>query len=688
MAKPFCLNNTNSDTYQISSPVPFIGLYIAGGTSVCILLMVFDAIHGLRRKIRYIPCRFFSLNSITLTLLGVATKIPVDLTSYMPSDLDQLAKLSGTTVICIYMGFVFPSLGGSRESESISNLVALGIFVVTVFVNICIQISTKVIFSFVIEHILILCFMLILWFLLWYCTTKEMKNLIDVLAERNRQLFENGKGSLMHRVKRWYMYGCVYNPQLLFCRVPPGVTVEIICVFCSIILLQAAYRLVDPNGNIKFCKGTSDYGWSMMAIIISQIVIVIVGSVTIIFRWVTLAGNVDFFYEVGDTNSEYEDFALHFYARKIGAMNTLCFRALLDGLPMFIGRTLVIILGFIPLFLSIIVCATVEDFFPSLCQIIKGVSISSWKKEFEGINVGYGSELPEREMAICVNDMRKWRSYASKRFSSGSYMAQILLRRHPSVQSTLLNKIQQIGRRYSKEYKVTCLSMVLLVKIVGVLVPSSRSESLRQAMDEAFEVIYFIDERINVGNFEDRRRRVAKLLWNGGDLKVKKDSAEHNTSVSNALSTLEEVYSIGRGKHMVMEVGTIRDFIRDRVYESIGELCDYLYQLFADLSHWFLTQFPASILKEVNESPVEEYAGRAAAVLKLLYKLEPSLEDEVQWSFPLGANITRFFDPIENSDEGIPSDTTVGDVATAQGTATTVSIPSIRDVELGQTPMS
>ncbi|KAK9140918.1 hypothetical protein Scep_010599 [Stephania cephalantha] len=692
MAKPFCLNNTNSDTDQFSSPVPFIGLYIAGGTSVCILLMVFDAIHGLRRKIRYIPCRFFSLNSITLTLLGVATKIPVDLTSYMPSDLDQLSKLSGTTVICIYMGSIFPSLGGSRESESISNLVALGIFVVTVFVNICIQISTKVIFSFVIEHILILCFMLILWFLLWYCTTREMKNLKDVLAERNRQLFENGKGSLMHRVKRWYMYSCVYNPQLLLCRVPPGVTAEIICVFCSIILLQAAYRLVDPNGNIKFCKGTSDYGWSMMVIIISQIVIVIVGSVTIIFRWVTLAANVDFFYQPSVTGSESHDFALHFYATKRGAMTTsiiICFWALLDVLSMVICLTLVIILGLVPLSLYLILLDFVEGFFPSLCQIIEGVSINSWKEEFQGIVIGKADELHGWVMAVCVNDMGKWRSYASKRFSSGSYMAQMLLRPRPSVQSTLLNKIQEIGRRHLNEYKVTCLSMVLLVKIVGVLVPSSLSESLRQAMDEAFEVIYFIDERINVGNFEDRRRReVAKLLWNGGDLNVKKDSAEHNTLVSYVLSTFEEVYSIACGKQMEMEVEIIRDFIQDHEYASIEELCDYLYQLFADLSHWFLAQFPASILKEVNESPVEEYEERAAAVLKLLYKLEPSLEDEVQWSFPLGANITRFFDPFENSDEGIPSDTTVGDVATAEGTATTVSIPIIRDVELGQTPMS
>ncbi|KAK9159980.1 hypothetical protein Syun_006321 [Stephania yunnanensis] len=472
--------------------------------------------------------------------------------------------------------------------------------------------------------------MLILWFLLWYCTTKEMKNLKDVLAERNRQLFENGKGSLMHRVKRWYMYYCcVYNPQLLLCRVPLVYLREIICVFCSIILLQAAYRLVDPNGNIKFCKGTSDYGWSMMVIIISQIVIVIVGSVTIVFRWVALATNVNFIYEAGGSDSPSEDFALHFYATKMGAMNTsiiLCFWALLDVLPNFICVTLFIVLGFVPVSLSFILSAFAKAFFPSLCQIIKDVSISSWKEEFRGIIVGNVYELPEWVMAACVNDMRKWRSYASERFSSGSYMAQMLLRPRPSVQSTLLNKIQEIGRRRSNEYKVTCLSMVLLVKIVGVLVPSSLSESLRQAMDEAFEVIYFIDERINVGNFEDRRRReVAKLLWNGGVLNVKKDSAEHNTL------------------------------------------------------------FPASILKEVNESQYEE---RAAAVLKLLYKLEPSLEDEVQWSFPLGANITHFFDPFENSDEGIPSDTTVGDVASAQGAVTTVSVPSIRDVELGQTPMS
>ncbi|KAK9081326.1 hypothetical protein Syun_031105 [Stephania yunnanensis] len=131
----------------------------------------------------------------------------------------------------------------------------------------------------------------------------------------------------------------------------------------------------------------------------------------------------------------------------------------------------------------------------------------------------------------------------------------------------------------------------------------------------------------------------------------------------------------------------IRDFIQDCEYASVEELCEYSYQLFVDMSNWFLAQFPASIFREVHESPVEDYEERARFILKLLYKLEPSLEDKVQWSFPVGANITHFLDPYLNFDEGIPSDTILGGAATAKGPSTTDSIPSSQDVELGQAPM-
>ncbi|KAK9081318.1 hypothetical protein Syun_031097 [Stephania yunnanensis] len=82
------------------------------------------------------------------------------------------------------------------------------------------------------------------------------------------------------------------------------------------------------------------------------------------------------------------------------------------------------------------------------------------------------------------------------------------------------------------------------------------------------------------------------------------------------------------------------------------------------MSRWFLKRFPASILKEVHESPVEEYEERATFVLKLLYKLDSSLEDKIQWLFPdSGGTITGFFDTRENRDEGIPSDAVGGDAA-------------------------
>ncbi|KAK9081141.1 hypothetical protein Syun_030504 [Stephania yunnanensis] len=206
----------------------------------------------------------------------------------------------------------------------------------------------------------------------------------------------------------------------------------------------------------------------------------------------------------------------------------------------------------------------------------------------------------------------------------------------------------------------------LQVKITVVSVPLSLSESLRKALDEAFEAFYFIDERINVGNFEDRRRReVAKLLWNAGDLKVKKkDLAEHSTSVEDVLSTFEAVRHIAPEKLMITKLQIIREFVQDRECSSIEELCDTIYQLFADMSRWFLKQFVASILKEVHESAVEEYEERATFVLKLLYKLDSSLEDKVQWLFPdNGSTITAFFDTCENRDEGIASDAVEGDVA-------------------------
>ncbi|KAK9138350.1 hypothetical protein Sjap_008944 [Stephania japonica] len=213
---------------------------------------------------------------------------------------------------------------------------------------------------------------------------------------------------------------------------------------------------------------------------------------------------------------------------------------------------------------------------------------------------------------------------------------------------------------------------------------SSLTESLRCALDETFKVTYFIDERIHVGNYGDRRRReVAKILRNSKTpfLRFDTELVGHMDSVELALLVFRGTYRRAPENHLITEMKIVKDFVLDREYASVEELCLYVDQVFADMLHWFLTQLPRSVLKEVNESPVEEYEERARLVLKLLHKLDPSLEDKVQWSFPSGANITRLFDPLEHHEEGNQRDFAVEDVGAT--TTTADIIPSTQDVELG-----
>ncbi|XP_057511758.1 uncharacterized protein LOC130793908 [Actinidia eriantha] len=85
---------------KFSAPLPFIGTYVAAASLACSLAMAVDVYHGFRNKKRWFPCKFFTLNAATLTLLAIAMKLPVDLSDLMPNVWDQLAKLSGNAFMC------------------------------------------------------------------------------------------------------------------------------------------------------------------------------------------------------------------------------------------------------------------------------------------------------------------------------------------------------------------------------------------------------------------------------------------------------------------------------------------------------------------------------------------------------------------------------------------------------------
>ena len=106
-----------------------------------------DLLHGFRNRKFWFPCTYFTLNAASITMITIAMKLPVDLTSFYSKALDQSTKLGGMAFMCMMMANLVPSLASMDNDTLLANVIGLAIFVITVIVNICIQISTRAINS-------------------------------------------------------------------------------------------------------------------------------------------------------------------------------------------------------------------------------------------------------------------------------------------------------------------------------------------------------------------------------------------------------------------------------------------------------------------------------------------------------------------------------------------------------------
>ncbi|KAI3728512.1 hypothetical protein L6452_17149 [Arctium lappa] len=80
-----------------SKPMLWIGIYIAVASFFCILLMAADLFHGFRNRKLWFPSKYFTLNAASITVITIAMKLPVDLSSPMPGYIDELAKAGSMT---------------------------------------------------------------------------------------------------------------------------------------------------------------------------------------------------------------------------------------------------------------------------------------------------------------------------------------------------------------------------------------------------------------------------------------------------------------------------------------------------------------------------------------------------------------------------------------------------------------
>ncbi|CAA3033562.1 Hypothetical predicted protein [Olea europaea subsp. europaea] len=127
---------------KLDSQMPWIGMYIAVASVVCSLAMAADVFHGFRSKMLWFPCKYFSFNAMSLTLLAITLKLPVDLTASTLGALEILARVSSLVLMSTAMANFMTSLGSMDNNEMVLNLAALGIMIITVTGNVYVHLIT------------------------------------------------------------------------------------------------------------------------------------------------------------------------------------------------------------------------------------------------------------------------------------------------------------------------------------------------------------------------------------------------------------------------------------------------------------------------------------------------------------------------------------------------------------------
>ncbi|KAK9160008.1 hypothetical protein Syun_006349 [Stephania yunnanensis] len=633
------------DDSNYSSPVPLIGLYVTGATLVCLLFILLDVFAGFRYRKKWLPCRFFSLNSVTLTLLSIAVKLPLDLTSSMPRVQDQLSKITGTSLVCICMGFFMPSLGTCRESECFNNMAALSIFVVTIVANVCIQMYTGAIILFRGELIVVLCCMMVLLMALW-CFASEIHSHNEVSHDGIKDNLVKGKGTMLHRLKVSFLLGYNSNPQFTLCRRPLSTFATTLCVLSSFVLMKVAFQsLVSNKKNSDLCEGVSVYKWSMTSIVVSQIITVVIGGLAIAFRLFSLIGH--WLGDIGMLRDGFED------ADAIIAYNPIFHGGWSFSLIAFAKGVLKVLVLTISLlfstpFLLLEGCITELVLKDDSCGNNPNNEDEDAMAEFKDLIHDGEMGLDEWTLRKGVDDMKGW----IERPKALNQLIKLLSTTTPSYYGESL--VHQLKAHYDlvrPGYDVSLLTIVLLVRIANISIPSPLSGTLSSSLNEVFKILHFVDKKTRSSSFENKKKSVlAETLWKRDSFNsllpkiVKKfgnrGAFQNQSQLDQSTAIIRGLKEVLRRDYVRDELAMLTDFIQLRAYVSIRDLHGYIEQLFVDMMNEFLAQLPNVLLKEIIESNAEECETTVKFASNALCNMK-NLEALVQWSFPVGTTITR-----------------------------------------------
>ncbi|XP_031127819.1 uncharacterized protein LOC116029914 [Ipomoea triloba] len=267
------------------SPMPIIGVYIAAASLLCSIAMFLNSCFTFINSFPNFNVRFsgnfFPLNATWLTLLAVATKLATDLTTPKLSYLDNQAKIMNTVFLTVAMSNFFTHLGSMNNADILTNLTALSILVITVIVDLCLQLSFRVFGSLS----LVILFQIALLFCTWItivCTglavpaiKKRAESKYQKLAASDERQMEAGQQhysveELRLSITKYWVMAASGSPQLLMKRLVTFVYTNIICLFSACISLVSFINGVRTDFYSECGPKESEYKWSVSFILLSQ----------------------------------------------------------------------------------------------------------------------------------------------------------------------------------------------------------------------------------------------------------------------------------------------------------------------------------------------------------------------------------------------------------------------------------
>ncbi|XP_076929685.1 uncharacterized protein LOC143594195 [Bidens hawaiensis] len=268
--------------------MPWVGLYTAAASLICTLAMAADTIQALWQWKLWFPNRFFTLNAATITLIAIAMKLPVDLST----ELMETKSLSMFFLVAM-LANLLPSLGLMDDRELLTNIVALAILLITIVVNMVIQ--TCLPQSYFSKFLILV--MPFIWLpfsvaLTVSATRKKLeyryKESQQLVSSHQEKMFSSKE--LILYVKKYWMMTETHNPQFVIAYSPVSSAYGVICLLLaarSCIILQSVLKYK----RVYFEGGEADYKWSIVVIFIVQLLGAVVGSIAPILRCFTSIGH-------------------------------------------------------------------------------------------------------------------------------------------------------------------------------------------------------------------------------------------------------------------------------------------------------------------------------------------------------------------------------------------------------------